>query len=100
MPPTIVFTGRRQSDRKRWMLAIGTSSDTFRASTEPVPVFGLVIEGNPLFFFARMIVNPGSLTMAGGTATFDQAGREPGTPVSGKLDLSIGRFFGGKNLSR
>ena len=100
MPPTIVFTGRRQSDGKRWMLAVGTSSDTFRPSPNPVPVFGLVIEGNPLFFFARMIVNPGGLTMAGGTATFDQAGREPGTPVSGKLDLSIGRFFGGKNLSR
>lgn len=100
LPPTVVFSGRRESDGKQWMLAIGTSSQAFQPSTKPVPVMGIVIEGNPIFFFARMALNLGNLTLASGTATFDEAKREVGAPVSGVLKVNFARFGGGKHLPR
>jgi spore coat protein CotH len=101
MPPTIVFHGRTKSNNKQWMMALGSNSEAFQPSLDSSPVFGIVIEGNPMFFFAKMMLNRGkmdSFIMAGGSATFEQAKREVGAPVVGKVKLKIGRFQGGDHL--
>lgn len=100
-PPTVAFHGVRKSDQKQWLLVISTTTDAFRPSTTPVPVGGIIIEGNPLWFFAKMVLNPGNfndLVLVSGTATFDEAARAPDAPVRGRVKLDIGRFQGGDFL--
>jgi spore coat protein CotH len=100
-PPTVVFHGRRKSDNKQWMMILGTSSEAFRPSRQGTPVFGIVIEGNPMLFITKMMFNRGKMTnlvMVGGTATFDQAKREIGAPVIGTVKVEIGTFKGGEHL--
>ncbi|HND55201.1 MAG TPA: CotH kinase family protein, partial [Pirellulaceae bacterium] len=67
MPPTVVFHGVRKSDQKSWMLAVGTTSESFRPSPKPATVGGIIIEGSPLLFLAKMIA--GLLARARATAT-------------------------------
>jgi hypothetical protein len=96
LPPKIVLTGIRESDGKRLILSMGIEAGSFRPSKEPVGMFGVLIEGNTLFFLARMLLNPMSMTFVDAQATFDQASMEPGAPVQGALKLEIMRFAGGR----
>lgn len=100
-PPTVVFHGRRATDNKQWMLALGTTTDSFVPSETPAPVFGIVIEGNPMFFFAKMMLAGGKMdqfVLASGTIQFDAAARKAGAPVTGTVDVQMGKFVGGDHL--
>ncbi len=101
--PSIVFHGRRKSNNQQWMLTLVTSSAAFHASSDPAPVNGIVIEGNPLWFFAKLMLSRNKLNnliLVDGTVTFDQAKREVGAPVSGTVKVSFGAFQGGDNMPR
>ena len=102
-PPSIVFHGRRKSDDQQWMMTLGTKPEEFRASSEPASVNGIVIEGNPLWFFAKLMLSKNKLNnliLVNGTATFDEAKREVGAKVSGHLKVSFGAFQGGDDMPR
>lgn len=101
MPPSIVFHGRRKPNGQQWMMTLAMSSESFRASLEPVSVNGMVIEGNPLWFFAKLMLSQDklkNLIMVGGTATLDEAKREPGAPVSGTVSVQVGSLHSGGHL--
>ena len=100
-PPTVVFRGRRETDEKAWMVKLEIPESGFHPADEPVPVGGIVIEGNPLWFMAKMMLNRnplGSLTLVSGSATFAEASRAADAPVSGTVDLTFGKFQGGDHL--
>ena len=100
-PPSIVFHGRRKSNDQQWMMSLATNSEAFHASLEPASVSGALIEGNPLWFFAKMMLSQDkfkNLIMVGGTATFEQAKREPGAPVSGTVNVHFGSFQSGDHM--
>jgi len=101
--PSIVFHGRRKSNNQQWMLTLVTNSASFHASSKPASVQGIVIEGNPLWFFAKLMLSKNKLNnliLVDGTATFDEAKREAGAPVSGNVKISFGAFRGGDNMPR
>jgi spore coat protein CotH len=103
MPPSIVFHGRRKSNNQPWMMTLATNSESFHTSLEPAPVNGIVIEGNPLWFFAKMMMSRdklGNLILVGGTVTFDKAKRETGAPVIGTVKVDFAAFQGGDHMPR
>jgi spore coat protein CotH len=100
-PPSIVFHGRRKSDNQQWMMTLATSSGAFQPSSSPAAVNGIVVEGSRLWFLAKMMLSKDRLSqliMVDGTATFDQAKREVGAPVSGTIKVNFGAFDGGDYL--
>lgn len=101
--PSIVFHGRRKDNNQQWMLTLSTISGLFHPSSDPASVQGIVIEGNPLWFMAKMMLSKNkleNLILVDGTAIFDQAKREDGAPVSGKVNVTFGAFDGGDNMPR
>ncbi|MBM4002857.1 MAG: hypothetical protein FJ295_06145 [Planctomycetes bacterium] len=101
LPPTVAFHGIRKSDEKQWLLVVSTNNSSFRPADQPAQVGGLIIEGNPLWFFAKMMLGGGNwneLILASGTVKFDEAAREPGASVRGRLQVELGRFSGGDHL--
>lgn len=101
LPPTVAFHGIRKSDQKQLLLVFSTTSSSFRPSTEPTKVTGIIIEGNPLWFFAKMIAGFGNfsdMVFLSGTVTFDEAAREANAPVSGRVKLELAKFQGGEHL--
>jgi len=95
-PPSINLTGVR-SDGKQITYAMGFDASLFQPSRQPVKAFGVVIEGSMVWFVARAVMNPMSLTFVDVQAKFDEAGMEPGDPVRGELELRILKFAGGKS---
>ena len=82
-PPTIVFTGERESNGKKLTLAVATSRDHFRPdSSTPVPVQGMLLQGSGFFAI-------GGLRFVSGTATFDKAEMKRGAPVEGRVKLKV-----------
>ncbi len=99
--PTIVFHGLRKSNNSQWMMKLETSKETFQPSAEATPVSGIVIDGNPIWFMARMLLSRNKLNqlvMVGGEVTFDEADREVGAPISGKVEVDFGKIEGGDYL--
>ena len=90
-PPTVVFTGLRESDGQQFVLGVGMDSSDFRPTIgDPFVAQGLLIEGK----FG--ILNPAGYKFLSGTAKFEAAGREVGAAVRGSLDLKIVRLAGGQ----
>ncbi|MEM9658531.1 MAG: hypothetical protein AAF961_09245, partial [Planctomycetota bacterium] len=89
-PPTVVLYGRRASNNEQLTLGIGLARDNFRPTKEgSVPVEGIVITGNPIWFFASMAMGASDLMWIRGTAQFEQAEMNEGAPVHGSMDLKI-----------
>ena len=100
-PPAIVFHGLRKPNNRKWMMKLIASSKAFQPSSEPAAVSGVVIEGNPWWFLAKLMLtrDKRNLVMTGGTVTFDQAKREAGAPVSGTVKVEFGSFQGGDHMT-
>ena len=89
-PPSLVFTGKRKRDGKPILIGVGLDDQDFRPSDQDdVDVEGIYIEGNPLFFFARMAMGRAQLILANGKVRFQKASREVGGQVEGTIQLNI-----------
>jgi len=96
-PPTVVFHGRRESSGKPITLGIGLSSASFHPTGDSsVDVEGILIEGNRVMFFAKMVMGAGELVWIKGHARFVAAEMKRGAPVQGEMELRIMKMFGGK----
>ena len=96
-PPTIVFSGLLEPRGKRLTIAMGLSTEAFHPSDEEtVDVEGILIEGSPGMFFAKMLMGKGEMTWVKGQAKLGQAEMKQGATVQGEVDLTIAKLFGGK----
>ena len=96
-PPTIVFTGIRKTDGKSLILGVGMKAADFHPTGEgTIDVEGLVIEGNPVWFFAKMMMGSSEMVWLRGTAKFTKAEMKDGSPVEGEMDLLVTEMIGGK----
>jgi len=79
--PTIVFTGKRESNKIRVTFAVGTEEEAFEApSAAPTAAMGVMLEGA---WFR------GQFRMLGGTVTLDEAGLEADDTVSGTVKVDV-----------
>jgi hypothetical protein len=90
--PTIIFTGVRESDGKTLTFIAKVKPEDFHPSKKEVPVNGILIEGGWIAFFTMLAVNPASIKLINGAIQLDQASREEGDAVAGKVDLKIVGF--------
>ena len=58
-------------------------------------VAGILIEGHPASFFAKMALGQSKMVWLEGDVQFAAAAMEPGARVEGQLDLDILRMSGG-----
>lgn len=89
-PPSIVFSGLRESDGKLFIVGIGTSPADFKPTKQPIYTQGILIEGKLGIF------NPAGYKMLGGMLTLEAAEMKPGAAVKGSLELQIVTMAGGK----
>ena len=84
-PPTVVFVGKRESNRIKVTFIVGTERKAFtEPSGKPVGAMGALIEG--LRFW--------EMRMVGGNVTLEEAGMEPGDTVRGSLTVDVVQFKG------
>ena len=96
-PPTVVFHGRQKPSGKQLTLAIGFSIASFRPTGDrSVDAEGILIEGNPLLFFGKMMMGFGDFVWIKGKANFVEAEMKAGAPVEGAMELHIMKMIGGK----
>ena len=90
-PPTLIFSGLRESDDKLFIVAVGLAGVDFRPTNGgSVVVQGILIEG------AVGIFNPAGFKFLSGTTKFDAAEMAPGANVRGSLELQIFKMMGGE----
>lgn len=83
--PTIVFVGKRQSNKIKVTMSVGAETGEFKEpSGDPASAAGALIEG--IRFWEMRIV--------GGSVTLDEAGMEAGDTVRGSLTVDIVQFKG------
>ena len=89
-PPALVFKGKRQLDGKAILIGVGLKNDDFQPSEQKqIGVEGILIEGNPLLFFAKMAMGKSQFTLVSGKVQFENASREAGSRVNGTIQLNI-----------
>lgn len=84
--PTIVFTGKRESNKIRVTFTVGTDEAAFEAASgEPVAAMGVMLQGA---WFRR------DFRMLGGTVTLEETGTNAGDKVRGTLNVDVVQFKG------
>ena len=90
-PPTIVFTGTRESDGKQFVLGMSPALEDFRPTKgKSVTVQGVLIEGKLGW------LNPKAYKMASGQAKFELAEMKAGAVVRGEMEVKIVEMSGGE----
>ena len=84
-PPTVVFAGKRKSNKIKVTFAVGTDREAFEnPNGEPTAAMGGMFEGVWVF----------GMRILGGTITLDEAGLEPGDTVRGSFKVDVVQFKG------
>lgn len=85
-PPTVVFVGKRESNKIRMTLGVGTDAANFRTPTgKPVAAQGILLQG--AWFL-------GKFQLASGTITLNESGTDPGDTVRGAIEVEIVQMKG------
>ena len=96
-PPTVLFVGKREPDDVMLMFAVGVKTERFKPTGDArIDVEGLVIEGNPAWFFAKMFMGKAEMVWLRGTANLTEASMKDRAPVEGDMELHIQKMIGGK----
>ncbi|MDP7018438.1 MAG: CotH kinase family protein [Pirellulaceae bacterium] len=82
--PTLVFTGKRKSNRNTMTIYIGFEDHQFDKTNENLRVQGMLMEKGGFFGFGG-----GPTRMLTGFVKLTKTGREEGAPVEGEVELTL-----------